>query len=744
MKQFLLILALLSTALLRNVTGQVRGQSDTASRLPTRQLREVVVRATKPPVQQSIEGKVVNVQSSIMNKGSSVLEVLERSPGVVLDHRNNGISLNGKSGVTVMIDGKTMHLPEREVLDMLRGISADNIDRIELLTAPPSRYDASGSAGIINIVLKKNKRPGTTGSFSLNGGYGWGEKGGGSISLGHNTGRTDWYGSYSYLHDHTYGGFFAAGSNINPAIGPSTFEFHDTDSYVNNNHNALVGVETKLRGRFTLGASLGYNYSTTTSVTNNFGRYTIPPDSVLAFHGVIHGRSHWDNIIASVTAEKEWRKDEKLGIGFDWIDYSNNRPNNVLGSFVDSHGGTIGVTSDSLFASVNRGYSGTKIRVGVMKADYSVALSEKLRFEAGVKGDYTQSRSQSGIESLIGGNWVTSAASANAIRMREGIGAGYASLHAGWEALSLDVGFRYENSDTRLNDENTGATVVHRRLGVFFPSLLLTRKVGESSQWQLSVSRRISRPSYKDLSSFINYNDPFSVFTGNPLLRPTITNNLKLGYVFHGYSLSVLLSRDEDPIFGWALTTQPGSKLVYIRPENLAYQNNLTFEASLPFSVGDWWTMSYGFVGGWRQYKVGYLFMPAAKTWFGYSVSFHENFRLPAGFSAEVSGWYNGTSYEAVSRTKGVGEVNMGVKKELNRNKGSLQFSVTDVFRMMNFKSYVGEVVNDVFDTHTYISYDTETRRFPIFKLTYTRSFGSGVREQPKAERAGEEKERIK
>ncbi|HMG10427.1 MAG TPA: TonB-dependent receptor, partial [Mucilaginibacter sp.] len=126
----------------------------------TRQLGEVVIRANKPLYQQRPDGMVVNVGNSVLTKGSSALQVLERSPGVVIDHRNNGINLNGKSGVVVMMDGKLMRMPTDQVVTMLNGMSADNIDKIELLTTPPAGYDAEGSAGVINIVSKKNKRQG--------------------------------------------------------------------------------------------------------------------------------------------------------------------------------------------------------------------------------------------------------------------------------------------------------------------------------------------------------------------------------------------------------------------------------------------------------------------------------------------------------------------------------------------------------------------------------------------------------
>lgn len=505
MKHFVILILL--SALTRFAAGQARGQSDTASPASARRLQEVIIRGAKPPVQQNITGTVVNVAGSLFSKGASVLEVLEQSPGILLDRRTNSIRLNGRSGVTVMIDGKLVHMPEEELLEMLRGMNADNIERIELLTAPGAKYDASGSAGVINIILKKNKRLGTTGSFSLNGGYGYYEKGGGSMNLDHNNGKTDWYGSWSFQHDHTYSGFNADGKTINPALGGHTsFIFHDTATYIGNNHNALLGVDTRLKRGWTAGASLSYNNSLTTSTTRNRAIYTIPPDSSLFFDGIIRGRSHWDNVIASLTAEKEWGKGEKLGMGVDWLDYSNNRPSDVQGNFVDGHGKLVGVTNDSLFASLNKGYSTTKIRVGVARLDYSKTFNPKWRFEAGAKGDHTQSRSGSGIESLIGGHWVTSAASANAIRMREDIVAGYASFHGTLDSsTTLDLGLRYEYSDTRLDDAGTGVLITRRRQGVPFPNLLLTRKSGKYGQWQLSFTRRISRPSYRDLSSFISY-----------------------------------------------------------------------------------------------------------------------------------------------------------------------------------------------------------------------------------------------
>lgn len=713
----------------------------------SKQLGAVFVRGRPRPVEQTIEGTVVHAESSILTKGSSILEVLQRSPGVQFDQHYNTITLNGKNGVTVMINGKVLQLPEDEVVNMLASMPADNLDRLELLTTPSAKYDANGNAGIINIVLKRGHAAGTNGSFTVGGGYGGiGEKANASFNIDHNTGKLDWYGSYAYVHDRTGNNFHAYGSQTVAALGgPNDWQYQSTYRPVNNDHSAMAGLDVRPGHGITLGGSVTYNFSGTSGPGHNRTIYTLPPDSILSYDGTGTGYSHWDNLIASVHAERTGPKGGKLGVAADWIDYANNRPTHVQGSFVDAHGEAVSTSTDSLFSPAQQGFSTTGIRVGVGKIDYSKSFGERWRIEAGAKGTYTTSSSYSGIESLINGSWVTSLGSVDAITMHEGIGAGYTSVHiVPASRTTLDLGVRYEYSRTRLTDAGNGQVIDDRRLGVFFPNVLLSQKLNDHSQLQLSYSKRITRPSYKDLSSFIVYNDPLSVFSGNPLLKPTITNNLKLGYINNGYALSVLLSRDDNPIIGWAITAQPGSQLIYIRPENLEYQNYLTFEANLPFKINDWWEMSYDLIAGWRQFKVGYLPVPAEKTYFGFTLNFHETFTLPGAYTAELSGFYNGPGYYGPFRNEGYGSVNLGVKKQLGGKRGSLQLSATDVLRSMSIVSKVGMVGTDAFNSRAYSDWNAESRIFPILKLTYSRSFGSGQKTHSDQGSSGEERARIK
>jgi len=366
-----------------------------------KQLEEVVVRAAKPLYQQKPDGIVVNVESSLVSKGSSALQVLERSPGVIIDYRNNSIALNGKNGVTVMINGKTMRIPLEQLVQMLNGMSADNIDKIELLTTPGARYDAEGSAGIINIVLKKNKKQGTNGSVSVTGGYGWGEKGAASFNIAHNSKQVDLYGSYSYLHDKTYSDIYiTSAQDMQLMGGKMEVLVWDTTHALQNNHDATAGIDIRLNPKLAVGANLNWSSNTRSSTDFNHAIYKILPDSFMYYNGSIKSESSWRNLVGSVYAERKLREGELLNFSLDYLYYRNDNPSEVMSSFLNNNGTPAG-NNDSVFSPRQRGFANTEIKVSVAKIDYTKQLNKKMKLEAGVKGSFTSNNSESGIQSLI-------------------------------------------------------------------------------------------------------------------------------------------------------------------------------------------------------------------------------------------------------------------------------------------------------------------------------------------------------
>ncbi|HZE83747.1 MAG TPA: outer membrane beta-barrel protein, partial [Puia sp.] len=390
-------------------TGKPQATDTAPAKTDTQRLKDVVVRGKKPLFQQQTGGMVVNLESSLLAKGSSALEVLERSPGVIIDHRNNSIALNGKSGITVMINGKLMQMSEEQLLTMLNDMRADNIEKIELLDAPPARYDAEGSAGVINIVLKKMNTPGTNANLSITGGYGWGEKAAGSISLDHNTGKTGIYGSYSFSHDRGYGLLIGQGDENVPVFGgPVSFDFRGETRPVSTSHNAVLGLDTRLTPSATVGASVNYSNSPAVAISDNLTRYKFPSDSLLSFDGQIKRRNRWTNLVSSVYLEKKIGEGQQLNAGMDWLYYKNNDPSEIQSSFLDQHGAPAGTSKDSLFSPRQKGFANTTIQVGVARIDYTRRLAKKIKLETGLKGNYTVSSSHSGIESLVNGGWITS------------------------------------------------------------------------------------------------------------------------------------------------------------------------------------------------------------------------------------------------------------------------------------------------------------------------------------------------
>ncbi|HTK19370.1 MAG TPA: TonB-dependent receptor [Mucilaginibacter sp.] len=709
-----------------------------------KELSGVVIRANKPQVQQTAEGVTVNVQNSIMTQGSSVLDVLQRSPGVIVDQHNNTISLNGKTGVMVMLDGRLMRMSMDQLITLLNSMSADNIAQIELMNTPPAKYDAEGNAGIINIVTKKNKKRGTNGSITLTSGYGMYEKASAGLNVNHNTGNINLYGSFSYWHSHDYGHLNAAGSENDQLVGGQTdFSYTGISKPVSNYGDGTLGADIKLDTSTTIGGSVNYWGGITTNLPHNYGYYQ-SADETLTYNSFFNNSSHLGNGIANLYIDKSLAGKQTIRADLDYLYYNTRSFSNSQSSFTDSQGNQAG-SADSLFSPTQRDFGNTVIKVLIGKLDYSKQLSKKIKLEAGAKATYSRTTANSGIEDFENGTWVpNTVGSANNFITYEKIDAGYLAFNMQLDsATSLVAGTRYEYSHNYTDKSADTNYRVDRKLGRFFPSVFFTQKINVNSSWNISYTERITRPSYNDLASYVSYNDPVSVFTGNPLLKPTITRNLKFGYNTHGYLFSLLFSRDDDPILGTQVTTGPVAGVVYLRPENADWQNALTLQATIPIKISDWWDMNYTFTGGLRQYRISFTPQSFEKTFLAGSFNFSENFKFQHGFSAELSGYYNSPSYSSNWRAYSNTMIDLGVKKELG--KGSLKLSVADILRSGTYKSDLGLLTKDEFNSKVHVIYYGESRMTPIFKLTYYRPFGStkNKNQEKRDSGAGEERSRL-
>jgi iron complex outermembrane receptor protein len=311
------------------------------------------------------------------------------------------------------------------------------------------------------------------------------------------------------------------------------------------------------------------------------------------------------------------------------------------------------------------------------------------------------------------------------------------------KTTDLITGLRYEYAATNMNDTKTGRQVLRRRLGSLFPNVFLTKKINDRSQLQLSYTRRITRPSYNDLASYVAYNDPTAVYTGNPFLKPALTQNMKLGYNYKNHSFAVVFSHDENTIARYQITESPQHDMLFISPQNISWLNNLALQTTLSFKPAGWWSMNYNLIAGMIKYKVAYTKQPFQHAYFNYSSTMTQIFKLPRQFSTELAAAYNNDNYNGTQKMQGILRMSLGIKKEFT-DKSSLQFSITDVLQRELYDINYGTLTQEAFSIKNQVIVYTETTRLPVFRLSYSRSFGNNKTNVSKRNNTPDEQERIR
>jgi len=701
-------------------------------------LNEVTIKAKRKLIEHTPEGSVLNVQESILTKGSSALQLLERAPGVILDQRNNNFSLNGKTGTTIMINNKVMRIPTNDLIAILNGMSADNIQKIELLTNPSARYDSDGNGGIINIVMLKNESLGTKGNYSLTGGYGVGAKQTTSLSLNYGGNRINTYGTYSFSYDDTYYEWVAKGTTEISSLGGTTdIIFSSKSAQLQRSHNSTVGLEYTINDSTLVGVSFLLNYARPKITTNNRGLYDFEIDPFLDARIQLLGNSNWNNLNSSLYYEIN-KKRNTFTITADFIKYNNKRPNTVNSFYFDVNGQPV-EPGGEIYNTGNIGINETDINIGVLKADYKHLFNDKFSIEAGVKGSLSKTNNEAQIKILRGGDFVTENRFLSDRTIDESIASTYTLAdYKINKTLSAQLGLRFEYWN-QVFDDNT----LDRDFGKFFPSFFLKNTFTDVKSLNLAYTKRITRPNYTDLASFLSYNGPTSVFSGNPELLPTISNTINLSYIYKSYSFSLIASKDKNPIAGYQITRRPLSDLAVIAPVNLAYQNSFDFQTNIPVKIANWWSLNFNGTAGIREFKLLHTDTQIKHNYLHFNFNGSQTIKLPSQLSLELSGWYTSKHFSGSTKLDGFGTLNGGIKKTF-KNGASLQFSVTDIFESINIKSRVGTLTREAFGDVFTVDFKPESTNERIFKLTYSHSFGNKkVKNANKKSGADEEKSRV-
>jgi len=674
-------------------------------------LETVEVTARKPLFEQEVDRLVVNVQSSITAAGNSALEVLERSPGIVVDRQNGSISMGGKNGVIVLINGKRNRMELSAVVQLLAGMNASNVEKIELITAPPAKYDAEGDAGMINIVLKKNEQNGFNGNFSVYAGYGAQPKAGGSATFNLRRNRFNLFGDYSYSYNDTEQ-LFSNFRRVDYQERSLVTEASSNREALEVIHNGRLGIDVELGDKTVLGALVsGYDRSWDMDALNTI---TIAENGTPASGIRMPNRelNHWQNLMGNINLLHTFAPGHSLSVDIDYLYYYNDNPSDYTIS-------EAAPPDSSPKTSQMRLGKVTPIHIWVGKADYSHQLGKKIKMETGVKG--TLSRFDNGVllESLEQGAWIPEPKFSQDYYLNEKIGAAYTSFKFNFDNKNaLTLGLRYEYTDTQLDtDEETG--LVDRTYGNLFPTVFYGHDFDENNSLQFSYNRRITRPSYSDLAPFVIFIDPFTFMSGNASLQASVTDALRLGYRFKNHHVSVQYSYDQDPIAQFQPTVDPETNEQVLQAQNLDFRHTVSATLTLPFYLTDWWEMQNSIMGIWQQIHASYSDGPVTLEQQNIRLNTTQTFKLPADFAFEISAFYQSSVLFGIMEFAPLGAVNLGIQKTFAKNHGTLSLNWSDIFDTNKWMFSANQP-----DLFLDFKLDAifETR---ILRLTYTRSFGS-------------------
>lgn len=638
----------------------------------TAMLDELEITAKKPLIEVQADKTVLNVQDNIAAAGTSGFELLRKAPGVVVDNNDNLI-VEGKSGVQIFIDGKPSVLQGEDLTNFLRTLQASDIEAVEVITQPSSKYDAAGTAGIINIKLKKNKNFGTNGSASLGYAYGKNSRYNGSVSLNNRSKKLNLFGTYS-----TRMGKSERFINLYREQSGLVFDSRSETLSDRQNHNIRAGADWFASPKSTFGVLVSGNLSDADNLSEN--RTPILMQGNDTPEEVLLAQSDIASDVSNLSANINYRFEDTLGHSFnvdlDYGRYGNDRDNFQPNYY---YNGAETVIENQILTRME---TLTEIDIMSAKVDYEQNLLggklglgiKSVRIETDNDFDFLDINSE-GTETL-------NLDRSNRFVYEETVHAAYVNYKRRWKKWSMQAGLRVEQtvSDGQLfsatdNDNER----VQRNYTNLFPSGGVTFKPSRKHSLALTYSRRIQRPNYQTLNPFEFQINELSFRRGNPFLQPQYTHNVKLAHTF-AYTLNTSVSYSYVQDFSAQITEPQGERQSLIQTQNIANQQVWSASISSPFSLTDWWEGYVSLTGNHNTFNVeNERFVPITRATL--NMYAQNTFSLPEGIDLEVSGWFNSPSvWGGTYLIESMGSLNLAIQKKFLDDQLSARLSVNDVF----------------------------------------------------------------
>lgn len=693
-------------------------------------LKEVTVTAQKPFLERRNDRLIVNVESSIMAAGSSAMEVLERAPGVIVS-ASDAISIRGRAGVIVMIDGKPTPMSGQELANYLRALPANSIDRIEIITNPSAKYDAAGNAGIIDIRMKKDKNLGTNGSATVNYGQGVYPKAGGGFNLNYRNKKVNVFGGYNYnfrkgMNDlRLYREFFENGTRTGA---------YDQRNYLvmpNHFHTVRFGSDFFINKKTVIGfvASGTVHHfkprgENTSTVENG------PGEKISAFGTSNRSKDLWPNYGFNGNFKHSFNQQgRELTVDVDYARFWNQTDQNFTTRYYDLQG----VENQPLYLLV--GDLAGNLQIRSAKADYTHPVGEKAKVEAGLKSSVVNADNNvQFFDKSNPENPVYDSTISNHFLYRENINAAYLNLSREWDKFSIQAGLRAEN--TRAEGEQlVNGTSFDRNYVNWFPSAFLTYKFSPKYEMGLNMSRRLDRPSYQQLNPFKFYLDPSTYREGNPYLNPQFTWSFEWNHtIAQRFNFTLAYASTSDNITQVIGPVEGVERVTVQTDRNLARVEYFSFGGSATINPFKWWSSTNNLNAWQGRYRGTFANTTLNDGNLVMHYTTNNTFTFKNNWSSELNFTYKTSELYGFMDLNPMWGLGFGVQKQFFDRKATVKVAFTDVFwtnlpsAVITYRDYV-----ETFDVYR------ETRQATV-AMTYR--FGNKQVAQSRRRQGGAEEEK--
>ena len=691
------------------------------------QLDEIMVETTRPFIEKQVDRTVVNVANSIISSGSTGLEVLEKAPGVVVDRQNNSISLLGKEGVIVQIDGRRTNLAMADVVALLRGTSSDNIDKIELITNPSAKHDAEGNAGIINIVMKENNSIGTNGTVSIAAGSGRYDRERGSVQINHRSRKFNVFGSYSVNRGGDYWDFELYRNQADGDLR-NIIEQEMYISERNLGQNGKLGLDYFISNNTTIGMVWTGFWSNTQGrnpeASSAFRRQESGPVYLQTLSN-IRTSNISSNQMANLNLQHTFGADGGvLTADFDLGNFSREFDNDLsIETLIPDE------PSNALEKLVTR--MPVNIDILTFKMDYSRSLWGKWKVETGIKRSSVKSDNNLSLSSGTEGELEVDPELSNHFQYTERVNAAYASVSGTpFDKTEIQLGLRAEHTYSLGHSISLNQKVERDYLDLF-PSLFVSRELTEKHDLNFSYSYRIDRPNYQSLNPARWYLDPYSFGQGNPFLKPQYTHALELQ---HGFKDKVFTSLGASFISDYVFyLIQPVDNQKAERtPQNIGTSQEYNLNISFPVTIMKDWKLQANLLGLYSRLQYNFQGIPLEVAQVSGRLNLTNSILFGNGWRGELSGWLNTPAVYAMFYMPWRGSLDAGVQKSFNE-KWKAKLSMQDLLHTNQYISY-GEAPG--FTQDHGIRFDSR-----VVMLSVTYSFGNQKLKSIRQRKTGSEEE---